>query len=423
MTGAIIVNGGAVDNTTCNLNASSLNTSHPEQLATAASRAITAVAGRKESNDGGLHFNHDTTEVNDSQRDVQQQIIHEQSGMAKDSGLNNNFPMSLPSITGGLNLSQRESQSNSFKTSANNSLGTWQSEKKRESDDSDSDMEVWTNPAPVAPSTNSLLPQTPNQLPQARPIIGAAAAAVPTPSSMTSTTGASTNNFIPSSLHQLINNTPSNNYASSFLYNSNNIPQPLALPPNHIPTWDNILPPNFFVNLLNNTYNTPQRKRIVLSLINVWEFTLEGEVNRIQIKKIAKDHIGKDGRRGALFERGGIALPEDPALKSITASEEGYRGGGKWHIPLGAYHALMTYLTSDSTNVVEGIPTEQLRAATLGRERFEKDFPSAEELVKRGVAKSVAYALAPYQRGGVDFILEKEGRALLADEMGLGEFL
>ena len=189
------------------------------------------------------------------------------------------------------------------------------------------------------------------------------------------------------------------------------------------------------------------RRRFVLSLINLWEFTLTtesidiyGQSNeevfhglRGPIKKIAKDHIGKDGRKGAIFERGadgkGI-LPDDPSLKQATVGLDANNnnttttntaaGMGKWRIPLGAYQALFSYLTREGS--VEGIPPEQLRAATLGRERADKkEYPSVKWLLDRGVSPVVAEALAPYQRGGVEFIIEKEGKALLADDMGLGK--
>lgn len=130
---------------------------------------------------------------------------------------------------------------------------------------------------------------------------------------------------------------------------------------------------------------------------------------------------------GAVFERAGIA-PADPLLNTPTEENsgnalgvDGSAGQGRWRIPLGAYHPLMTLLTSESKNWVEGIPIEQLRAATLGRERTEKKFPTVRMLIRREVSPVVASALAPYQRGGVDFILDKEGRVLLADEMGLGK--
>ena len=153
-----------------------------------------------------------------------------------------------------------------------------------------------------------------------------------------------------------------------------------------------------------------------------------------QIKKIARNHIGRDGRTGAIYERGGMeSISEDPLLREHMSDGgiddgggggdggeggEGEQGGGKWRIPLGAYYALITYLTSSIGQ--RGIPTEQLRMASLGRERMDKKVhATVNELLVRGVAPSVARSLAPYQRSGVEFILDRDGRALLADKMGL----
>jgi len=154
---------------------------------------------------------------------------------------------------------------------------------------------------------------------------------------------------------------------------------------------------------------------------------------RVQIKKIARSHIGQNGRKGAIFERGSMGegiVPDEPLLRNLTSSSEQANADGsannaaqgKWRIPLGAYHTLMSYLTSDGQNVVEGIPSEQLRAATLGRERMDKkSYATVTELLSRKVSPVVCSALAPYQRAGVEFILNNDGRALLADEMGLGK--
>jgi hypothetical protein len=69
-------------------------------------------------------------------------------------------------------------------------------------------------------------------------------------------------------------------------------------------------------------------------------------------------------------------------------------------------------------NVVEGIPEDQLKIASLGRARLDKSYPTPEKLISCGVPLGLSNALAPYQRGGVDFVLERKGRALIADEMG-----
>ena len=218
----------------------------------------------------------------------------------------------------------------------------------------------------------------------------------------------------------------------------------IEIPPEHTPTWQHILPSNYFAKRKEQRMNQygRTRRRFILSLINLWEFTLTTEsidmygqsqeelFNGLRgpIKKIARDHIGKDGRKGAIFERGaggeGI-MPDDPSLKQATAGlnneEDGNNvGKGKWRIPLGAYQALFSYLTREGS--VEGIQPEQLRVATLGRERADKkEYPSVKALLDYGVSSVVASALAPYQRAGVEFIIEKEGKALLADDMGLGK--
>lgn len=215
-----------------------------------------------------------------------------------------------------------------------------------------------------------------------------------------------------------------NNYTPNPL--SYGTPTYIELPSYHIPTWLSIIPEKFLEDLERRNRiqqeNCHRSKKITLSLINVWEFTIDidGGYNqsiasglRSKIKKIAREHVGQGGRKGALFERGST-MPDDPVLKSATS---GYGDEtGKWRIPLGAYQALLTYLTSDPMNIVDGIPAEQLKAATLGRERMDrKDVPSVKALIRKGVFPGVAAALAPYQRVGVDFILEKDGRCLLAD--------
>ena len=81
----------------------------------------------------------------------------------------------------------------------------------------------------------------------------------------------------------------------------------------------------------------------------------------------------------------------------------------------------MMYLTNDANNAMEAIPPEQLRAATLDIECMDKNtYATISELLSRHVLPIVASALAPYKRGGVEFILDKERRALFVDEMGLG---
>ncbi|KAL3784661.1 hypothetical protein HJC23_012177 [Cyclotella cryptica] len=342
---------------------------------------------------------------------------------------------------------------------------------KEKLDDSDSDsdvVQVWSKPAAITASTTPQLPPPPTTIPtgppsSAAPTLGSIAASLTT--SNNNNNKSSSSSLAASTSYQSRNHTMPTWMSSlprSYPPSYNNSWQPfhpdpiyIDFPPEHVPTWKEILPPDFFTVARQTMHaHTQTRRKLILSLINVWEFTIAVESStmmgsgsvgmgdtggtlaglRMQIKKIAKDHMGQGGRRGAVFERGsggeGI-LPEDPLLKhtsfhdsattTATTTNNNNNGGGKWRIPLGAYQALLTYLTQDKRNIVEGIPPEQLRAATLGRERFQKNFPTSHELIQRGVHPGVAGALAPYQRGGVDFVLEREGRALLADEMGLGK--
>lgn len=174
--------------------------------------------------------------------------------------------------------------------------------------------------------------------------------------------------------------------------------------PGFVPCWEELMP-------AKPIPNAPQKMRsFQLSLLNVSEFTITGlrvgdEYNgymtslaglRSHIKYISKGH------GNAYYER-----DED--------------GDGKWHIPLGAYQAFYGFLKSDRLCKVYGIPEEQLKIASLGKARLEKGYPSARKLMKLGVPTQLAKALAPFQRGGVDFVIEKQGRALIADEMGLGK--
>ena len=180
----------------------------------------------------------------------------------------------------------------------------------------------------------------------------------------------------------------------------------------------------------NNNNNNGQKTIYRLSLLSLTEFTVSASMVvhnnspyaqqqeypipvtglRIHIKKIAKGH-GKASYEK--YREGGDDDDDGPA----AAAEQ-----VRWRIPLGCYQALFGYLASSSPHhVVIGIPENQLKAASLGAQRADKSFPSAKRLAKAGVPPGLAQAMAPYQRGGVDFILDKHGRALIADEMGLGK--
>jgi hypothetical protein len=77
--------------------------------------------------------------------------------------------------------------------------------------------------------------------------------------------------------------------------------------------------------------------------------------------------------------------------------------------------AFASFLQSDPLTSVEGIPHHQLQVASVERARQAQGYPSAEQLQEKGVPLRLAKALAPFQRGGVDFVLSKDGRAMIAD--------
>jgi len=196
-----------------------------------------------------------------------------------------------------------------------------------------------------------------------------------------------------------------------------------------------------------------------LSLLSVSEFTVQGRSSngyglppsvswmRLHIKKLSKPY-GK-----AIFERlhekstnDGIQDEDDansqkPNIDIQNIDQDDYTNnmeenlakhvdGGTWRIPLGAYQSFYSWLSSNPPTrpypsktylLIEGIPPHQLKIASLGYQRQSREYPSAKKLIKLGVPRGIALHLAPYQRGGVDFVLERGGKALIADEMGLGK--
>jgi hypothetical protein len=151
-------------------------------------------------------------------------------------------------------------------------------------------------------------------------------------------------------------------------------------------------------------------------LLNLSEFTITGlpvgflgrPSSVLGFRKVIKDVSRGHGK--AVFDRD----------KEMT-SDDNVTDGGKWRIPLGAYRALFSFLTNDPLIQVQGIPEDQLKIASLGKARLEKGYPSIEKVRSLGIPQGLARALAPFQRGGVEFVFEKEGRALIADDMGLGK--
>ncbi|KAG7356577.1 SNF2/helicase domain containing protein [Nitzschia inconspicua] len=186
-------------------------------------------------------------------------------------------------------------------------------------------------------------------------------------------------------------------------------PKYLEFASDHIPTWTRMLPE------LPTHNSTDELKWFELSLLNVKEFTITGQPigtfdgrrsSVLGFRKVIKEFSRGHGK--PRFER-------DKEFRDESGSD-----GGKWRIPLGAYPAIYNYFRRLPNCTVHGIPEEQLRVASLGKARLEKGYPSVQKIMAMGVPKGLAVALAPFQRGGVDFVKEKHGRALIADDMGLG---
>jgi hypothetical protein len=190
-------------------------------------------------------------------------------------------------------------------------------------------------------------------------------------------------------------------FQSRFKYDE---PQYIPYPHGFVPTWNELVPAKQKPPPQQQyQHRSNERKYFQLSLLNVNDFTITGlpisfdgpptsiSGMRVPIRQVSREH-GK-----AIYER----------------DKEG--GPGKWRIPLGAYQAFFTYLRSDPNCRVEGISSIQLKVASLERARQEKGYPSVEKLIEAGVPNGLARTLAPFQRGGVDFVLEKKGRALIAD--------
>ena len=198
---------------------------------------------------------------------------------------------------------------------------------------------------------------------------------------------------------------PSMKFGMAQLQQQFSFTEPIYLPPNpgYIPTWKAIQV--FEAAVSKPLQHRSSVKHYLLSLLNVSEFTVSGVSSqfgyeptslsglRVHIKSISRDH-GK-----AVFER------------------DAETGEGKWRIPLGAYRGFYSFLSAQPNTAVIGIDEIQLKIASLGKARLEKNYPSENKLVAWGVPENIAHTLAPFQRGGVEFVYEKGGRALIADEM------
>lgn len=251
----------------------------------------------------------------------------------------------------------------------------------------------------------------------------------------------------------------SNQQVQPVICNSYNTPTYLHTQPGFVPTFTDLLPPPpkpdeeaekarqdeaaaiaaayrhksrvQSTNIYNPSY--------ALSLLSVAEFTITAiphpfdvsEPHELQpaleeeFRSVVESICGVISEEGNANETSNEVASSDSEASSSSSSSAPSKPqfvDGKWRIPLSVYQQFYAYLTNKKgRGRVEGIPQEQLTVASLGKQRMDRSYPSAEDLIDKGIPSGIAHALAPYQRGGVDFCLERKGRALLADDMGLGK--
>lgn len=210
----------------------------------------------------------------------------------------------------------------------------------------------------------------------------------------------------------------------------------VQFPPGFQPLWNRMYPYTRLESTSMYSMNRSYKSRYQLSLLSVSEFTVQGVAAdlygrappsvtwmRRDIKRISAPH-GK-----AVFERMSEFNDDwDDSIDNIEGSTEDkwssvYVDKGRWRIPMGAYQPFFSWLSSHNDFHVTGIPPHQLKIASLGKEKMDRKYPSPKRLIKLGVPRGLSLSLAPYQRGGVDFVYGCNGNALIADEMGLGKFI
>lgn len=112
--------------------------------------------------------------------------------------------------------------------------------------------------------------------------------------------------------------------------------------------------------------------------------------------------------------------------KLAHSATSGYKGKGEtskglWTIPLSTYDACrarLMSLRSDSLDVIiVGVDPKHLRSlrgntSTSAQTKFES---------MQGIPPALARGLYPFQRAGVEFCVNHDGRAMIGDEMGLGK--
>jgi hypothetical protein len=111
--------------------------------------------------------------------------------------------------------------------------------------------------------------------------------------------------------------------------------------------------------------------------------------------------------------------------RTLTASSsgrnsEGYGNKGLWTIPISAYDAVLARLVGMRNEhlevVIVPVAAAHLRALRGDAPDSSKVKTKFESM--RGIPPALAQALYPFQREGVEFCVNHDGRALIGDEMG-----
>ncbi len=118
-----------------------------------------------------------------------------------------------------------------------------------------------------------------------------------------------------------------------------------------------------------------------------------------------------------------VRKPVDPFVQTYLRLTPGARfdkATRRWRFPISSHDSLLSALSRKAK--VVGVPRNAINAALLasgGQDVIKASGDGLDDL--KGVPTHVVNALAPFQKDGVRFVLEKGGRAIIADEMGLGK--
>jgi len=126
--------------------------------------------------------------------------------------------------------------------------------------------------------------------------------------------------------------------------------------------------------------------------------------------------------QGAAFDRNLASSSGSGGAGSKGKNNDGFGSKGLWTIPISAYDAALARLVglrSDHLDIViVPVDASHLRALR-GESALQKQHTSFESM--RGIPPALAASLYPFQREGVEYCVNHEGRAMIGDEMGLGQ--